>query len=151
MKSPTFAFILAFIGAILSDQVLKQMILAGLRYEGPVISIVLAYNEGVAFSMLHFLGPYLKYIQIILIGSLGLFLWRQKELFNLNALPFGLILGAGSSNLLDRFIHGHVIDYVYWHYQFDFAIFNLADVLIDVGVGLIILKHFKIKNKQKGV
>ncbi|WP_176485342.1 signal peptidase II, partial [Helicobacter suis] len=79
------------------------------------------------------------------------FLWRQKELFNLNALPFGLILGAGSSNLLDRFIHGHVIDYVYWHYQFDFAIFNLADVLIDVGVGLIILKHFKIKNKQKGV
>ena len=31
-----------------------------------------------------------------------------------------------------------VVDYVYWHYWFDFAIFNLADVLIDVAVVIII-------------
>ncbi|GMB89704.1 Lipoprotein signal peptidase IspA [Helicobacter ailurogastricus] len=150
MKSG-LSFWLAFGLALVADQIVKQFILNGLRYEGAVISIVLAYNEGVAFSMLHFLGAWLKYLQVVLLASLGVFLWLQKAFFKENALPFGLILGAGASNVLDRFVHGHVIDYVYWHYQFDFAIFNLADVLIDVGVGLLILKSFKAKNKQSRV
>ncbi|CAM2758883.1 signal peptidase II [Helicobacter felis] len=147
MKS-VLIFWLAFVLAIFADQAVKQLILQGLRYEGPVISIVLAYNDGVAFSMLHFLGTWLKYLQIVLLVGVGVFLWRQKEFFTQHALSFGLVLGGGSSNVIDRFVHGHVIDYVYWHYKFDFAIFNLADVLIDVGVGLLILKSFKAKDKQ---
>ncbi|CRF46390.1 signal peptidase II [Helicobacter heilmannii] len=149
--TPALKFGLAFGLAVIADQIVKQFILHGVRYEGPVISIVLAYNEGVAFSMLHFLGAWLKYLQVVLLAGLGVLLWRQKALFQENALPFGLILGAGASNVLDRFVHGHVIDYVYWHYKFDFAIFNLADVLIDVGVGLLILKSFKAKDKQSKV
>nr|WP_162145196.1 signal peptidase II [Helicobacter bizzozeronii] len=145
-------FSLAGIVALIGDQALKQVILEGFRYHGPVISIVLAYNKGVAFSMLDFLGPWLKYLQVLLIVGMAFLLVRQKEFFIPNALPFGLVLGAGSSNILDRFVHGGVVDYVYWHYKFDFAVFNLADVLIDVGVGLLVIQMFKqgaLKAKDK--
>ncbi|WP_276206413.1 signal peptidase II [Helicobacter sp. L8] len=137
--------------AMLCDQAIKQWILQGFRAEGPVISIVLAYNKGVAFSMLEFLGPWLKYLQTLLIIGMVIMLLSQRAFFLQTHIPFGLVLGAGSSNLLDRFVHGHVIDYVYWHYKFDFAVFNLADVLIDVGVGLLLLDALKqslSKNKS---
>ncbi|CCF79810.1 signal peptidase II [Helicobacter bizzozeronii] len=152
MKRALVYFSLAGIVALIGDQALKQVILEGFRYHGPVISIVLAYNKGVAFSMLDFLGPWLKYLQVLLIVGMAFLLVRQKEFFIPNALPFGLVLGAGSSNILDRFVHGGVVDYVYWHYKFDFAVFNLADVLIDVGVGLLVIQMFKqgaLKAKDK--
>ncbi|GMB93365.1 Lipoprotein signal peptidase IspA [Helicobacter bizzozeronii] len=152
MRRALVYFSLAGIVALIGDQALKQVILEGFRYHGPVISIVLAYNKGVAFSMLDFLGPWLKYLQVLLIVSMAFLLVRQKEFFIPNALPFGLVLGAGSSNILDRFVHGGVVDYVYWHYKFDFAVFNLADVLIDVGVGLLVIQMFKqgaLKAKDK--
>ncbi|CCB79654.1 lipoprotein signal peptidase [Helicobacter bizzozeronii CIII-1] len=152
MRRALVYFSLAGIVALIGDQALKQVILEGFRYHGPVISIVLAYNKGVAFSMLDFLGPWLKYLQVLLIVGMAFLLVRQKEFFIPNALPFGLVLGAGSSNILDRFVHGGVVDYVYWHYKFDFAVFNLADVLIDVGVGLLVIQMFKqgaLKAKDK--
>ncbi|WP_104695586.1 signal peptidase II [Helicobacter salomonis] len=138
--------------AVLCDQAIKQWILQGFRAEGPVISIVLAYNKGVAFSMLEFLGPWLKYLQTLLIVGMAVMILSQRDLLIQTYLAFGLILGGGSSNLLDRFVHGHVIDYVYWHYKFDFAVFNLADVLIDIGVGLLLLDALRQKlSKNKSL
>ena len=52
----------------------------------------------------------------------------------------GVILGAGASNVLDRFIHGGVVDYVFWHKWFNFAVFNFADVMINLGVVIILLR-----------
>lgn len=57
--------------------------------------------------------------------------------------PLSLILAAGSSNILDRFIHIGVVDYVYWHCGFDFAIFNLADVVIDIAIVWILWISYK--------
>jgi len=50
---------------------------------------------------------------------------------------FSLILIGAISNLLDRLYYGYVIDFLSF---FDYSIFNLADVFIFVGAGLIILK-----------
>ena len=72
---------------------------------------------------------------------------EKKEILEEHALGAGIILGAGSSNLLDRFVHGGVVDYVYWHKWFEFAIFNLADVMIDVGVVLILWQSFAAGQK----
>ncbi|MFA4832456.1 signal peptidase II, partial [Helicobacter pylori] len=47
--------------------------------------------------------------------------------------------------------HGGVVDYVYYHYGFDFAIFNFADVMIDVGVGVLLLRQFFFKQKQNKI
>ncbi|GAA8364881.1 signal peptidase II [Helicobacter pylori] len=133
------------------DQAIKHAILEGFRYESFIIDIVLVFNKGVAFSLLSFLEEGLKYLQILLILGLFIFLMHQKELFKSHAIEFGMVFGAGVSNVLDRFVHGGVVDYVYYHYGFDFAIFNFADVMIDVGVGVLLLRQFFFKQKQNKI
>jgi signal peptidase II len=58
-------------------------------------------------------------------------------------LPTGILIGAGLSNVYDRFNHGGVVDYIYWHCGFNFAIFNFADVMIDLAVVWILFLNFK--------
>ncbi|DAB32382.1 MAG TPA: signal peptidase II, partial [Sulfurospirillum sp. UBA11407] len=48
----------------------------------------------------------------------------------------------------DRFIHGGVVDYFYWHRWFEFAVFNFADVMINIAVALILLIAYKNRSKS---
>ncbi|WP_104744338.1 signal peptidase II [Helicobacter acinonychis] len=150
-QTSLFIFIGVFLLIFGTDQAIKYAILEGFRYESSIIDIVLVFNKGVAFSLLSFLEGSLKYLQILLILGLFIFLMRQIELFKAHTIEFGMVFGAGVSNILDRFVHGGVVDYVYYHYGFDFAIFNLADVVIDVGVGVLLLRQFFFKQKQNKI
>ena len=125
------------------DQMIKVFFLEGFRWQGEFFSLILTYNKGVAFSMFAFLEEYLKYIQLLLVGGLGVYLLFHKEVLHLYALPIGIIAGAALSNIYDRFIHGGVVDYFFWHYGFEFAVFNFADVMIDFGVLLILYRSWK--------
>ena len=145
MIKSIWIFVLSFLGIFIVDQNIKYLFIEGFSYYGDCISLTLTYNRGVAFSMFSFLGDNLKYIQIILIFLVIVYIVFHKETFIKFSLPLGLILGAGSSNIYDRFIHSGVVDYVYWHCGFDFAIFNFADVMIDFGVAIILYLNFKTK------
>lgn len=136
-----FAF---FAAVFIVDQYVKIQILEGYRWESQCISIVLAFNKGVAFSMFSFLDEYLKYIQItLLIAASGFILYEGylKEY----KIPIGILFGGGVSNIYDRFHHEGVVDYVYWHCGFDFAIFNFADTMIDFSILIILVIYFKSK------
>jgi signal peptidase II len=136
-------FFIAFISVFIIDQIIKAVFLNGFDANSSCISLNLTFNKGVAFSMFAFLGENLKFVQVALIGGVFGYIFWQKELLKEYALALGLILGGGVSNLLDRFMHGGVVDYVYWHCGFDFAIFNFADVMIDLGVVIILWLSFK--------
>ena len=138
-----YKFLLIFILVFVIDQVIKYAFVHGFKVDGSCISLTLAYNKGVAFSMFAFLGEYLKYIQLALIGGVGIYLFFNKHLMQEYYLPISLILAGGVSNIVDRFFRDGVVDYVYWHCGFDFAIFNFADVIIDLAVLLILWKNFK--------
>lgn len=144
-KALFFYLILALLTFLL-DQWVKGLILEGARYEGNIISIIYVLNDGVAFSMFAFLGEWLKWIQLGLIVLLGYGVLASKELLRENFFPFALIIGSGASNLYDRFNFGGVVDYIYWHYGFEFAVFNLADVLINIGVGILLIRLLLAKN-----
>lgn len=133
-------FFLFFIIVFCADQAIKYAFLSGFSASSQWIDLVLVFNKGVAFSMFAFLGEYLKYIQLVLIFGIFGYLLSEKEMLRRFSAELGLVLGGGASNILDRFIHGGVVDYVYWHKWFDFAVFNFADVMIDLGVGIIILR-----------
>ncbi len=136
-----------FIVLFALDQYIKSIFVNGFELKGECISLILAYNYGVAFSMFAFLQEYLKFIQIaIMVGGI-IYLILNKDVFSLYYIPVSLLLAGGISNILDRFIHGGVVDYVYWHCGFDFAIFNLADVLIDIAVVLIIIISYRNDKK----
>ncbi|WP_421715792.1 signal peptidase II [Arcobacter arenosus] len=120
--------------------------------EGPYMSLQLAYNYGVAFSMFSFLAEYLKYIQLglVLIGLI--YLYINKNVFMEYYIPIALLFAGGLSNILDRFTYGGVVDYFYWHYGFEFAIFNIADVIINLAVAIIIyiqIKQARLEKKNK--
>jgi len=136
-------FFIAFVIVLIIDQIIKAIFLNGFDANGSCISLNLTFNKGVAFSMFAFLGENLKFVQVALIGGVLGYIFWQNEILKEYALALGLILGGGVSNLLDRFMHGGVVDYVYWHCGFDFAIFNFADVMIDLGVVIILFMSFR--------
>jgi len=116
------AMVLAMTGIFIIDQNIKTIFLEGYRYYGECIDLILVFNKGVAFSMFAFLEEKLKWIQLALItGVVGYVLYLRQACY---AVPTGILVGAGLSNVYDRFQHGGVVDYVYWHCGFDFAVFN---------------------------
>ncbi len=134
---------LTLAGIFIVDQNIKMLFVDGFRYYTECIDLILVYNKGVAFSMLAFLDEWLKYIQLVLVfGVLGYIISMKKICY---AFPAGLLLGGAFSNVYDRFIHGGVVDMVYWHCGFNFAVFNFADVMIDVAVVWFLLLNFKPK------
>jgi signal peptidase II len=132
-------FLLATLGTFIIDQSIKEIFVEGGYYlKGACINLELHYNRGVAFSMFAFLGDYLKWIQIaIVVLVLGVVFYEGY--LRKYAFAIGLIVGGAFGNIYDRFHHEGVVDYVAWHCGFNFAVFNYADVMIDLGVGLILL------------
>ncbi|MFA6789087.1 MAG: signal peptidase II [Arcobacteraceae bacterium] len=141
--------VVLFVILIALDQYIKTIFVNGFTWESSCISLVLAYNYGVAFSMFEFLAHHLKYIQLGLLAVGAIYLYFNKDVFQEYRLAITILYAGGISNIIDRFIHGGVVDYVYWHCGFDFAIFNLADILIDIAVVLIIWQQFRNAKKQK--
>ena len=145
MPNPTLKFsavlLFALVGIFIVDQNIKTLFVEGFRYYTECIDLILVYNKGVAFSMFAFLDEYLKYIQLVMVSGVLLYLFYLKELCY--ALPGGILLGAAFSNIYDRFIHEGVVDMVYWHCGFDFAVFNFADVMIDLAVVWFLILNFK--------
>jgi len=141
MLKSSIILILAALGVFIVDQNIKWIFVEGFRYYTECIDLILVYNRGVAFSMFAFLEEGLKWIQITLLaGVIGYTLWLRKNCFTL---PVGIMVGAGFSNVYDRFIHGGVVDYVYWHCGFNFAVFNFADVMIDIAVLWLLILNFR--------
>jgi len=148
MKKVFTLFLISLIFIFVIDQSIKLIFINGFRFEGSWLSLILVYNKGVAFSMFAFLKEYLKYIQLIIILVVGFFLYKEKILEN-HPIISGILIGAGLSNIFDRFIRMGVVDYVYYHGLFNFAVFNFADVMIDFSVGMFILYYFLEKTEQK--
>jgi len=131
----------SLVGVFIIDQNIKMLFVDGFRYYTDCIDLILVYNKGVAFSMFTFLDEYLKYIQIALVSGVSIYIFYLKKLCY--ALPAGILLGGAFSNIYDRFIHEGVVDMVYWHCGFNFAVFNFADVMIDIAVIWILILNFK--------
>ena len=148
MRKILMKFSIAFVVILVLDQAIKQIFLNGFKWHSEFIDLILVFNKGVAFSMFAFLGENLKFVQIgLILGFLG-YLIYEKSLIRAYPWAFGMIFGAGVSNLADRFVHGGVVDYVFWHKWFDFAVFDFADVMIDVAIAWLFLGLILDKRKK---
>ena len=138
--------LLALIGTLIIDQNIKSLFLDGFRYYTNCIDLILVFNKGVAFSMLSFLQEWLKWIQLVMIfGVITYTLYIKQRIYSV---PVGILVGAGLSNVYDRFIHGGVVDYIYWHCGFEFAVFNFADVMIDISVAWLLWINYRSSKQE---
>jgi len=145
-----FVFSLVAIGTFIIDQNIKVLFVEGYYRAGECIDLELHYNKGVAFSMLSFIGPYLKWIQSLLIVGIMYFVLKEGYLKRY-AFPVGLLIGGALGNVYDRFVHEGVVDYIAWHCGFNFAVFNYADVVIDLAVAwiLVLVYFFPEESEEK--
>jgi len=92
-------------------------------------------NHGGVFGMLQGSGWLFAMISALLLIGVTLYLALGKDLQRYEYACFGFIVGGGTSNVLDRFVYGSVIDFIdiqhipYWNY-----VFNTADVMVHVGI-----------------
>lgn len=135
---------------IVLDQVSKQWVLTSLpEYTAiPVIDGVWnwyrTYNTGAAFSFLANAGGWQTWffsgLAFVISGLLAFWLTRTPRSDWRTALPYALIIGGAIGNVIDRIQHGHVIDFIQWHWRdWYWPAFNLADAAIVGGaVGIVL-------------
>lgn len=118
----------------------------------PFFNLVLGFNRGVSFGLLGDLGPWgpaaLSVMTLAIIAFLVLWLWRTQDILEASAL--GLIIGGAAGNLIDRLRDGAVTDFLDFYVgQYHWPTFNLADIAISLGVGLILIGSFLISKQTK--
>jgi signal peptidase II len=138
---------LAFI-LLLSDQFTKVLIVGAYQlgdstYVTSFFNVVRVHNSGAAFSFLAGASGWQRWFFVGIGVAATLFiLWMLKAHAGQKLFSFAMacILSGAIGNVLDRLIHGYVIDFLDFHlHGWHFPAFNVADSAISVGAACLIL------------
>jgi signal peptidase II len=122
---------------------------------GPVLDITRLHNEGAAFSLLAQAGGWQRWFFVSLASVIGVaIVWW---LYTLPArghpwlsIGLALILGGAVGNAYDRLMHGHVVDFLHFHWNLAyFPAFNVADIAITTGAIMLIIDALMHSNRTK--
>jgi signal peptidase II len=137
---------------IVLDQITKAMIVATFRLGDSrmvtsYFDIVRAHNRGAAFSFLNDASGWQRWFFIGLgLVAAGFIVWMLKRHGGQRMFGWALalILGGALGNVIDRIVHGHVVDFIQVHWRSSyFPAFNVADSAISVGAALLILDELR--------
>lgn len=132
---------------VVLDQITKWLVLSRFEYGEalPVtgfFQLVLVFNPGAAFSFLADQSGWQRWFFVVLaVGICGwlLTMLRQHQREIMLPMAFSLIIGGAIGNVIDRVVHGAVVDFLYFHIgRYGWPAFNVADSAITVGVILML-------------
>ncbi|MGQ9724103.1 MAG: signal peptidase II [Tepidimonas sp.] len=155
---------LAFL-ILLLDQITKGLVLVLYRPGDatPVTSffnLVRAHNPGAAFSVLANAGGWQRwFFTAVGIGAAVFIVWLLRAHAGQRLFAFSLscLLGGATGNVIDRLIHGYVVDMLDFHFHWlaplfpggHFPAFNLADTAITVGAaGLVVDELLRVRRSR---
>ncbi|QDZ02184.1 signal peptidase II [Nitratireductor mangrovi] len=151
------ACVLVAAAGIVLDQWIKGLVTQNMTLHEqidllPFLALFYAHNYGIAFSLFSSLGDLSLIIMTSGVVLFILWLASRTDQSQLAArLGFALIVAGALGNLIDRVTLGYVVDYVLFHTpNWSFAVFNLADAMITVGAGLVLLEEFFAWRRQRG-
>jgi signal peptidase II len=136
------------LAVILLDQFTKTLILGYFqlgdsRTVTSFFNVVRVHNTGAAFSFLHDASGWQRWFFVGLgVAAAGFIVWmlRGHGGQRLFSWALALILGGALGNVIDRLLHGYVVDFIQVHHRgWYFPSFNIADSAITVGAALLIL------------
>lgn len=140
---------------IIADQLTKTWILGAYRLGDSTtitsfFNIVRAHNTGAAFSFLAGAGGWQRwFFTAIGVAATVFIVWllRSHSGQRLFAFSLACILGGAVGNVIDRLLHGYVVDFIQLHYGgWYFPAFNVADSAITAGaVGLILDELLRVR------
>ena len=157
----SFMIVLLIAANIACDQVSKSVARKEIsetdRIEvlGKNLMLMKVENEGAFLGLGKDLPVWLK--NVLLLGlpavvMLGLFFYLliKNKLSRTTVVALTFIVGGGIGNLYDRILYGSVTDFLFMDFElFRTGIFNMADVSVMVGTGLILVESFFSKKKPE--
>ena len=109
-----------------------------------ILTIEYVRNYGAAFSLFSGSRLFLSFISLISSVILIYFIFiNENKLINKYGLSF--ILAGSIGNGIDRILNGYVIDFIKIK-LIDFPVFNIADIVINIGVLILIISYFRYKS-----
>jgi len=150
-------FLASILSAFILDRLSKEYIINFFLnqkfesyYVNEFLNFVLVWNGGIAFGLFqteNILYHFLSFLIISLITFLFFWLFQSDSKFE--KMSVSLIIGGALGNLYDRIIFRVVPDFIDLHYlDFHWFVFNVADVIITIGIVLLLFKDILIKNAK---
>ena len=138
---------------IVIDQIVKILVINKMALQQSItiinnfFNITYVRNTGAAWSILSGNVLLLIMISVLALVTIYYYLIKDKDLNKIDIVSYSMLIGGIIGNLIDRIVHGYVIDYLDFKiFNYNFPIFNLADTFIVIGVFLLLLKEIRKEN-----
>ncbi len=159
MKKTGLSWLWLSIVVLITDLLSKYIVVQRFElYESvnvlPIFNLTYVRNYGAAFSFLADHSGWQKYfflgLAIVISIALIVMLFKNKAELKLQNAAYALIIGGAIGNAIDRAYNGYVVDFLdfYWDI-YHYPVFNIADIGIVVGAGLLILESILEHRKSK--
>ena len=151
-KSNLYFFLLIIV-IFTFDRITKNLIIKSfveeIFYLNKFMNLDLVWNIGIGFGLLSYDSLLAYNLITSLIGLVVITLFYFMVISdNLDKLIFSIIIGGALGNLYDRLLYNAVPDFIDLHYNaFHWFTFNVADIFITLGVLIMVLREFFVKNK----
>jgi len=144
----------------LLEQVTKWIVLGPLDLRNtfqieilPIFNLTYTENHGISLGLFQASSDAMRWALVALTAAIavGVAYWITREEKRWDQVALGMVLGGALGNILDRVRHGYVVDFADLHFgDFrPFFIFNVADAAISIGVAILLLRAFLVKEAPK--
>lgn len=155
MKSKQKIYSIASI-VIMVDLILKFIVSSKL-VENDIIKVIPNFfsiyylkNTGAAFSILQDSTAFLVILSALILLVLNNYIDKEKALNKISEISLGMVIGGIFGNMIDRIINHSVTDFISFRiFNYNFPVFNIADIGITVGVFLLLISVLKDCRKEK--
>lgn len=149
-RRPLLLTVLLFVGLVGCDHATKGAAEARLAGEAPaqvvpgVVELSYHQNHGIAFNLERVLPEGARRVVVPLGILAAMFVvvvaWRRRLDLGAHPVAYALIASGAVGNLIDRVVRGYVVDFIHVTY---WPVFNVADVALVVGIGLLFVSRPK--------
>lgn len=157
MADRTLAYVLAIVLFIV-DQVSKWIVSGPLALQArgqiellPIFNLTWVENRGISLGLLNADGELGRWMLVAMTAAIaiGVAWWIGREEKRGDQLALSLVLGGALGNIVDRVRLGYVVDFADLHFGTfrPFLVFNVADAAISIGVVILLLRAFLIREK----
>ena len=147
-RAYTWLSVIIFCFVVGLDRFSKMWALCACEHEVVVnqfVSYQCLLNRGISWGLFHSEnGSVFLIVSLFITAIISYFVYYTYQLWLQRKSLVGpaLVLAGAVSNMADRFLYGGVIDFVIVHYDtWSWPVFNVADVAICLGIGLIVITH----------
>ena len=148
------------LAVFLLEQVTKWIVLGPLDLRNVQLLEILPFfqlnyteNHGISLGLFQAQSDAMRWLLVAVTAAIavGVGYWITREEKRGDQIALGMVLGGALGNILDRVRHGYVVDFADLHFgDFrPFFIFNVADAAISIGVVILLLRAFLVKEPRK--